>query len=98
MQAKYCLALQEQHAQKYVCESCGKELTRKDNLKRHQDVCNTHRNLKKDALLEKQMVHLTTLIENLVNKPDITDVPTVNNNNNNNNNRNMVLNNLQPVV
>nr|QBK87782.1 MAG: C2H2 type zinc finger protein [Marseillevirus LCMAC202] len=101
MKAKYCVALQEQrilqeqrtlqerHAQKYVCESCGIELTRKDNLKRHQEVCKRHQEVKKEELLERQISHLTNLVEKLASKPD-TNV--------NNVNRNVVLGNLQPVV
>lgn len=83
LKTKYCLALQ----QACTCKYCGKELSRKDSLRRHKDSCGEYRKSKNNEL-DERIERLTGLVEKILVQPGA---------NTNVNNRNLVTN-LQPVV
>ena len=70
--AKYCIKIRTQHVQKCICTGCGRELSRKDNIVRHQQTCEKYleyensTNSNKIDKLEQHMHHLADLVEKII--------------------------------
>lgn len=93
--AKYCLQARSLESEEFLCR-CGKQFSRKDNLRYHQDKCSYTDEIVKEVASttsnvndQVKMSDLIQLITTLIDRPTISNATS---------NRNVMLSNLEPIT